>query len=147
MADIAAIDTLVLASKASNGYDAAFMAACVEELSTSRDAVEAGDVWVAQASALVGTYRLDLGDQAQVHMMFVAPATKGTGVGAALWRHMEARARAGGAKSLGLDADPFAEGFYRHMGMEIVGRSPSGSIPGRTLARMHKNLTDAGAGT
>lgn len=141
VADIAAIDALVFASKASNGYDDAFMEACREELSTSLQAVAAGDVWVAEDSALVGTYKLDRGKEAEVHMMFVARQAKGTGVGAALWRHLEARARGRGTTSLSLDADPFAVGFYRHMGMEIVGQSPSGSIPGRMLARMHKDLT------
>ena len=143
VADIAAIDALVFASKASNGYDAAFMAACRDELSTSRQAVEDGDVWVAEAGVLLGTYKLIGNDAAEVHMMFVAPAAKGTGVGAALWRHLEVQARERGATSLSLDADPFAEGFYQHMGMVIVGQSPSGSIPGRMLARMRKDLAGA----
>ena len=45
-----------------------------------------------------------------------------------------------GASGITLDADPNSVGFYQRMGMEIVGESPSGSIPGRMLPRMRKAL-------
>jgi hypothetical protein len=45
-------------------------------------------------------------------------------------------ARAGGATEVGVDADPNAEAIYARFGFVTIGRSPSGSIPGRWLPRM-----------
>ena len=63
-----------------------------------------------------------------------------TGVGRALWEKAEALARDAGAAKIGLDSDPYAEGFYLAMGAMRVGEAPSGSIPGRVLPRMTKQL-------
>jgi ribosomal protein S18 acetylase RimI-like enzyme len=80
------------------------------------------------------------GSAAEVRLIFVEPGRARAGIGRALWRHAEARARAMKADALVLDADPNAVEFYRRMGMRVVGQSPSGSIPGRMLPRMAKTL-------
>ena len=135
------LTALVLRSKASNGYDEAFMAACVAELTLPAEAIDSGEVFVAEGDALLGMYRLIAkGELGHVEDMFVDPQAKRSGVGRALWVHMEARARELGCSRLGLDADPFAVAFYQAMGMKIVGESPSGSIPGRMLPRMEKTI-------
>ena len=77
---------------------------------------------------------------AELDACFVEPSAIGSGVGRALWEKAEALARAGGAVEIGLDSDPFAEGFYKAMGAVRVGEAPSGSIPGRVLPRMIKTL-------
>ena len=130
-------------SKALWGYDAAFMAMCLEELTVQPDAIEAGEVWVAEESdAIVGLLEIvPEGRAAELRLIFVEPGAVRSGVGRALWRHAEKRARAHGAKTLALDADPNAVPFYERMGMTIVGEEPSGSIPGRMLPRMEKRLT------
>lgn len=139
--EAALLTGLALSSKASNGYDEAFMAQCVEELTVTPERIEKNEVWVAEeAGTVLAFFELEPGAEAQVRNIFVAPARKRSGLGRALWHHLEARARAGGAHAVGLDADPFAVAFYSGMGLEIVGRSPSGSIPGRTLPRMRKTL-------
>lgn len=143
--EAAALTELVLRSKAHWGYDAAFMALCVSELTVQPAAIEAGEVWVAEdGTGLAGILEVvPEGRKAEIRLIFVAPERIGRGVGAALWRHAEARARALGADRIELDADPNAVPFYERMGMRIVGESPSGSIPGRVLPRMRKVLAKA----
>lgn len=51
-----------------------------------------------------------------------------------------AACRSRGVRRIGVDADPNAEGIYAHFGFTTVGRSPSGSIPGRWLPRMELRL-------
>jgi ribosomal protein S18 acetylase RimI-like enzyme len=133
---------LAMRSKAVWGYDDRFMAMCLEELTVRPDAIDGGEVWVAETDdAIVGLVELVReGRSAEIRMIFVEPGCVRSGIGSALWRHAEARARAQGAADLNVDADPNAEGFYRRMGMRVVGSSPSGSIPGRFLPRMAKSL-------
>jgi GNAT superfamily N-acetyltransferase len=80
---------------------------------------------------------------AEVLMMFVAPGTLRAGLGRRLWAHLEDTARAAGARRLEVDSDPHAEGFYRAMGMHPAGEAPSGSIAGRLLPRLAKELAAA----
>lgn len=133
-------------SKAAWGYDAAFMALCLPELTVQPAAIAAGEVWVAEeGEVLTGVLELVPGAEAvELRLIFVAPERLRAGIGAALWRYAEARARALGADAIALDADPNAVPFYERMGMTIVGERPSGSIPGRALPRMRKVLS-AGA--
>ncbi|VAW15739.1 FIG01201438: hypothetical protein [hydrothermal vent metagenome] len=143
------LTSLSLRSKATSGYDEAFMAACVAEMTVNPADIAAGEVWVgedgSQEPAPVGFYELIIADDGsgagELCKLYVAPEAKGTGVGGALWRHIELRAAHHGLTRIGLDADPFAQAFYQHMGCVVVGSSPSGSIPGRTLPRMEKTLT------
>jgi GNAT superfamily N-acetyltransferase len=140
-----ALTDLALRSKAMWGYDDAFMAMCVPELTVQPAWIEAGDTWVAvDGDRLAGMLTVVLhGDALEVHMIFVEPDMARSGVGRFLWDHAEVRARAHRAKRLELDADPNAVPFYERMGMRIVGESPSGSIPGRTLPRMAKSLAES----
>ncbi len=141
-----ALTDLALRSKALWGYDDAFMALCRAELTVRPEAIAKGEVWVAERdSALVGVLQLvpedrQEGRAVEVRLIFVDPAAVRLGVGTALWRHAEARAAALGAGRLTLDADPNAVPFYARMGMQVIGQSPSGSIPGRMLPRMAKVL-------
>ena len=48
---------------------------------------------------------------------------------------------------LEVDSDPHAEGFYRAMGMRRTGQASSGSIAGRMLPHLTKELAPAAAGT
>jgi GNAT superfamily N-acetyltransferase len=130
-------------SKALWGYDEAFMEACRAELTVRKEVIGAGEVWVAEDGGVpIGLLSVARhGNDAEVRMMFVAPEHVGRGIGTALWSHLEAQSLALGVSGIVLDADPNAEPFYARMGMRVVGRSPSGSIPGRTLPRMAKRLS------
>lgn len=135
-----ALTQLCLRSKAAHGYDAAFMGACREELTVD----PSGGALIAVAELdgeRVGMAELSFaGPKAELAKLFVEPAHHGGGVGRALfaWAREEAAGR--GARVLALDADPGAAAFYEKMGARMVGRSASGSIPGRTLPRFELPL-------
>ncbi len=143
-ADKDALTELCMRSKKSNGYDDAFMDACTDELRVRGSWIAEDDFWVAEAAdgALVGCIRLssDKASGGELETCFVAPDYKGKGVGRALFLTLESRAKTIGLRHIELDADPFAEAFYQRMGFATTGRSPSGSIPGRTLPRMRLEL-------
>lgn len=139
--EAAALTELALRAKASWGYDAAFMAACCEELTITPAKMAAWQVWVADAEGeIAGMVALSLQDGAEVEDFFVEPAFQGRGVGAALMAELVAAARVAGATALEVDADPNAEAIYARLGFTTFGRSPSGSIPGRFLPRMRRLL-------
>lgn len=132
------LSELALRSKGHWGYDAAFLAACREELTLRPAELAAHRTVVAEREGrLLGLATLvGAPPVGELGMLFVAPEAIGRGVGSALYRHVLATAQELGFARLELDADPNAEPFYRAMGAEVVGTSPSGSIPGRVLPRM-----------
>ncbi len=143
-AEAATITSLAFRSKASNGYDAAFMAACRAELTFDADSIARGETWLCEdeTGRVLGFFDLRWdGETAEVNALFVEPDCKGRGIGRALWEKLEARAAALGARQIGVDSDPAAVPFYLCMGMEPAGAAPSGSIPGRRLPRLIKVLT------
>ena len=141
--DIEILTDLAMRSKASHGYDAAFMAQCREELAIVEKTLSERDVWVAEAQGkIVGFFALEFPEEgvSEVNPIFVEPDLQKGGVGRALWRKLEERARFAGARAIGLDSDPNAVGFYEKMGCTVIGWSPSNSIPGRMLPRIKKPL-------
>jgi len=135
---------LAFRSKASHGYDQAFMEACRAEMTVTSADFERRRFWIAESEdggvlGFAGLWPVEDG-VAEVDPIYVEPVLKGTGVGQVLWAQLERHARAGGAARLGLDSDPHAVGFYERMGCRVVGEAPSGSIPGRMLPRMEKRL-------
>jgi len=141
-ADAAVLSRLAYDSKASWGYDDAFMEACRAELTISAADLEAHNAFVvACGESLLGFYLLKMdGPCAEVWDFFMAAEAMGSGLGGRLWRHLEATARRCGAACIGVDSDPNAEGFYRKMGLRRCGEAPSLSIPGRMLPRLEKEL-------
>ena len=136
-----ALTELAMRAKASWGYDAAFMEACRAELTLTAEKMAGWQVWVAVADGQVaGMVSLTLGEVAEVEDFFVEPAFQGRGVGGALMATLLEAARAAGASTLEVDADPNAEAIYTRLGFVTFGRSPSGSIPGRWLPRMRLAL-------
>ena len=79
-------------------------------------------------------------DTLEVYALYVDPDLKRSGIGRKLWAAVEERAVDMAANAIGLDADPSAVVFYKAMGCDVIGQSPSGSIPGRMLPRMCKWL-------
>lgn len=146
--EAAVLTGLALGAKAVWGYDAGFMAACRAELTVDPDGIRRHPTHVIEtAGRVLGFYQLRLdGARAEILMMFVAPEALRAGLGRRLWAHLEETARAAGARRLEVDSDPHAEGFYRAMGMHLAGEAPSGSIPGRMLPRLAKELAAADHG-
>jgi len=140
--ECAALTALCLASKAHWGYDAAFMAACVAELTVRPLDLETDRYRVAQqGGALVGVAALSVaGGRGRIALMFVAPEAMGSGIGRALMDWLIAEARSLTLAAIDIDADPDAVGFYEKMGARRVGEAPSGSIPGRMLPALSIDL-------
>ena len=77
----------------------------------------------------MGFYSLITEGEPELDLMFVADAAQGTGLGARLFAHMAAEARALGIDAVKIVSNPPAEGFYRRMGAERVGtKRPKGRV-------------------
>jgi GNAT superfamily N-acetyltransferase len=126
---------LAFRSKAYWGYDDVFMAACRAELRLAVDEITARRAMVAERDGHVVGFATLEGDppDGTLGMLFVDPQSIGRGIGRLLFDHMRTLARGLGFARLVIDADPNAEPFYRAMGAERIGSTPSGSIPGRRL--------------
>ena len=141
--EAAALTELALRSKAHWGYDEAFMAACREELTVTAASVRDGPYFVAESDgALLGFYGIARLDEQRADLLhfFVDPPAIGHGHGALLLRHAAERARALGYRTLVIDADPNAEGFYLAQGARRIGEAASGSIPWRQLPQLRMDL-------
>lgn len=142
--ETAILTELSMRSKRSNGYDDAFMDACREELTVTVERMEEGEYWVADSGIICGCVCLTPinsdKNTAEINAFFIDPDWQRKGVGRLLWAKMLERAAHQGITALVLDADPDAVPFYKAMGFETIGETPSGSIPGRVLPRMSIKL-------
>ena len=136
------LSELALRSKAHWGYDAAFIEACLDDLALSPEEVAATPVYVlAQGDELRGFYQLGSDEgEAEIASLFIEPGAIGGGGGKRLWQHAATLARAQGFGSLVVQSDPYAEGFYRAMGMERIGETPSTVFRGRMLPQLRVGL-------
>ena len=133
--DLNAITALCFRSKAHWGYDDAFMEACRDDLRLSETDLEEHLVRVIEdEGTLVAVGMLTIRDgEAEADKLFIDPIAMGRGLGRMLMNWMIEEARAEGAKQIRIASDPQAAPFYERCGATIVGRTPSGSIPGRFL--------------
>ncbi|MFZ3570522.1 GNAT family N-acetyltransferase [Streptomyces sp. BH097] len=141
--EAALLSALALRSKAHWGYDDAFMAACVDELTLRPSEVVRRRTTVAEDAdgRPVGLVTLEGPPPVgELGLMFVEPDAIGLGVGRLLFEHMRETARAAGFRAVSWSADPNAVPFYEAMGGRHVGVTPSGSVPGRVLPLMELRL-------
>ena len=131
-------------SKAHWPYSDEFLEKVRPLLTLEPDDVAAHEVWVLETDGrVVGWHRVTLhDDRAELEDLWLEPGWIGSGWGRQLFEHAVGVARGAGATRLEWDAEPYAEGFYRAMGGEEIGRSPSAAVPGRTLPRMRLELSD-----
>lgn len=124
------------------GYDSDFMEACRGELSIDPSDLRYTSIAVAeQDGGLAGVAQIKVtGSDADLLKLFVEPAVLRSGIGRALFAWAADLATSQGADRLLIEADPDAAPFYRRMGARDVGLAPSGSIPGRTLPKLVKDL-------
>lgn len=143
LSDLQELSELCYRSKASWGYDEAFMLSCEQELSFQPQdleqslvsiAVDQGKfVGVAQIAAI-----LPLNDQAPVRgiellKLFIDPAMFQKGVGRALFQWAVSSSQLLNAESLFIIADPYASDFYEKMGANHVGHILSETMADRWL--------------
>lgn len=84
----------------------------------------------------------------ELSRMMIEPAMTGTGCGKQLWDHAVETAQALGVRTMTIDSDPNAEGFYQRMGAETIGQhdwSPP-MMPGWRVKKMRFTIpADAAA--
>lgn len=136
------VSALCLSSKAYWGYDAAFMAACVDELTLHPEELTTSHLVVLEdGDALCGMCQVGIdGTDADLLKLFVATDQIGRGHGRRLIEWAISVARDQGAHRLTIEADPGAEPFYLRAGAHRIGSVASGSIPGRRLPLLELRL-------
>jgi GNAT superfamily N-acetyltransferase len=119
-------------SKAHWGYDPVFLEAVRPLLEfTEADLARAPVFVLTREDEAVGVYRL-AGEppEGELEDLWLDPRLIGRGLGRRLFEHALLTARELGFKSLLIESDPNAEGFYLTVGAVRVGeqRSPSGRM-------------------
>jgi GNAT superfamily N-acetyltransferase len=130
------LTALALRSKAHWGYDAEFLETVRELLTfTERDLADELVYVLDAGREHVGVYRLT-GDppEGELSDLWLDPRFIGRELGRRLFRHAIDTARAHGYRTLVIESDPNAEGFYAAMGAARIGERLSPS--GRTLPLM-----------
>ncbi len=131
------LSALCLRSKADWGYDADFLAACVEELTLSEHDLAEDPIIVLNdengVAGLAHVYKTE--GACYLDKLFVDTDRIGRGYGRQLFDWAVAAARSLEANELVIEADPGAAPFYERMGCRRDGEIPSGSIAGRALPR------------
>lgn len=140
--ELPTLSALCFRSKAAWGYDNDFMEACRHELSFDPLELQSTSIVAAEEHGrIVGVAQIKvMGKEADLLKLFVEPTELRGGVGKALFVWACGRAASMGADELILEGDPEAAPFYRRMGAEDCGFAPSGSIPGRLLPKLVKDL-------
>lgn len=148
--EVEELSELAMRSKAHWGYDEAFMEACRDELTLTPAYLEANPTFVLEDDGrVVGLASLEALEQegdVELGMLFVDPGAIGCGgrYGSRLFEHSCREARRRGFRSMWIQSDPDAEGFYRRLGAVTVSRKESRSLPGRMLPWMRFGLAESG---
>jgi GNAT superfamily N-acetyltransferase len=140
--ELPGLSELCLRSKAVWGYDQAFLEACRSELTLRPEELRTTLVAVAESeSGVAGVVQIKVADaEADLLKLFIEPRKLRSGIGSFLLSWAIEQAKSMGATRLLVESDPDAVSFYRGIGAYDVGVAPSGSIPGRFLARLAFDL-------
>ena len=137
--EVEQLSDLALRSKAYWGYDGAFLEACRDELTLTPDYLDTNPTFVLEDDGrVVGLYSLESMEAGEVElgMLFIDPDVIGRGYGSKLLAHAVQTAARHGHRTIWIQSDPGAEGFYRSHGAVTVGHLESKSLPGRMLPWM-----------
>jgi GNAT superfamily N-acetyltransferase len=136
------LSDLALHLKGYWGYNAAFLEHCRPFLQMLPEDIAAGYFYVVEADGVVeGFYSWRPNDEdADLADLFVDPAAIGRGLGKRLWEHAATLTRGMGFRSLIVQSDPNAEGFYFAMGATRIGESLSEVFEGRMLPLLRIEL-------
>jgi GNAT superfamily N-acetyltransferase len=132
--DAAALTRIAHAAKRYWGYSAKLMRLWQADLTVTPEVIRHQPVYCAmRGRRIAGFYALS-GERAvrELEHMWVDPRYIGCGVGRQLFAHLRTRLRAMAVRQVRIASDPNAEGFYRRMGAERIGRVAS-TPPGRYL--------------
>ena len=121
--DAATLTNIAIEAKRHWGYSEKWMASWREVLTIRSEQIEVDEVYCAtDVGEIMGFYALHRDrDILRLEHLWVLPQRMRRGVGRALFEHSVERTRALGFRSLHIESDPNAEGFYQHMGARRVG--------------------------
>jgi GNAT superfamily N-acetyltransferase len=119
------LSRIALAAKRQWGYPERWMQIWAPQLTFTPEYFEMNPSWVAELEGdPIAFYTLlEKGGTAWIENMWVLPQYIGKGVGKQLFHHALSYARERGWKSLQLEAEPNAAGFYEKMGMRKIGET------------------------
>ena len=117
------LSAIAFSAKAYWGYPERWLDTWKYQLTFSPEYFEKNESWVAELeNTPIGFYTLlDRNGIAWIENLWVLPEYIGKGVGKQLFAHAVKLARQRGYKTLQLEADPNALGFYEKMGMYKTG--------------------------
>lgn len=120
------------------GYPEHWIQHWQEDLTISSDFITSNQVYVAESEGeTLGFYALVARDhRAELEHMWVASEHIGMGVGKELFIHAMQTAASHHISTVGISADPNAEGFYQRMGARRTGEVSS-EIDGQTRVLPH----------
>lgn len=118
---------VALSAKAHWDYPERWMEIWKPQLTFAPEYFEENESWVAEADEIsIGFYTLqDKNGNAWIENLWVLPECIGQGIGKQLFLHAVELIRQRGYKTLHLEADPNAVGFYEKMGMYKIGERQS----------------------
>ena len=118
---------IAISAKRYWNYPERWMEIWIPELTFSSEYFEANESWVAEMNGSpIGFYTLqDKSGNAWLGNLWVLPEYIGKGIGKQLFLHAVELARQRGYKTLQLEADPNAHGFYEKMGMVKIAEHQS----------------------
>ncbi len=120
-----ALGRVAFAAKGHWGYPGHWMELWRPGLEVSPAFVRDNEVYIAVSGGkAVGFYALvGRGRRLDLEHLWVLPVWMGTGLGRTLFEHAMRRARELGARTVTIESDPNAEGFYRKMGARRAGEN------------------------
>lgn len=123
--DAGSLGRIAFDAKGYWGYPKRWMELWREDLEISPGFVRDNEVYVAVTGGrVVGFYALVGGGRGlDLEHLWVLPAWIGTGLGRTLFGHAMRRAAELGARTVRIESDPNAEGFYRRMGARRTGEN------------------------
>jgi GNAT superfamily N-acetyltransferase len=123
--DAGTLTLIAFAAKRHWGYPEPWILHWTGGLTVAPEFIRDNEVYAATAGGEpVAFYALaGMGRTLELEHLWVSPEYIGRGMGRLLFEHALARAAALGTKSVELEADPNAEGFYRRMGAVRVGEN------------------------
>jgi len=145
--DADALTKIAHAAKRHWGYPEHWIESWRDTLTMRAEFIASNVTYSAMEDAgAAGFYVLtDEGDGLHLDHLWIAPHAMGRGIGRALFEHALAQTTKLGHRTLKIEADPNAEGFYSRMGARRVGANVT-TIDGerRELPLLLYDLDDAG---
>jgi GNAT superfamily N-acetyltransferase len=125
--DAAALSQIAFTAKAHWAYPERWLKIWKPQLTFSPEYFQRNESWVAEKDGHpIAFYTLQERDgKAWIENLFVSPEFIGKGVGKSLFLHAKKLASQRNYKTLQLEADPNAAGFYEKMGMFKIGERHS----------------------